>query len=520
MTLREGPGWVRPTWLDHTIAVLAPRAAVRRLLARQALAGLGRGYEGAARGRRTEGWYAPGASADAEITRAGALLRDRMRDLVRNNPHAAKAVGVLVNNIVGDGIMPRAASDDDSLNRTVDRLWEAWADQADADGQLDVYGLQTFAAREMIEAGEVLVRRRARRPEDGLPVPVQVQVLEADLLDATRDGVIEGRRVVQGIAFDKIGRRRAYWLYDRHPGDGSGTAGLRSRPVPADVIAHVYEKQRTQVRGVPWGAPVIRSLRDLDDYEVAEIVRKKTEACVTAIVFGADEDEQGIAPSVVDADGKRVETFEPGLIAYARGGKDIKFNQPSATGGYAEYKRASLHTIAAGFRVPYELLTGDLSQVNYSSIRAGLVEFRRMIGAVQWQLFIPMLCEPVWRWFTEAAWAAGLIETPDIPVEWSPPKFEAVDPLKDATADLLAIRAGTMTLAEAIARQGRNPDAVLGEIAATNARLDALGLVLDSDPRRVTRTGSAQAADALAATADAADGTATGRAVVPLFPTG
>ncbi|MFN3577250.1 MAG: phage portal protein, partial [Tabrizicola sp.] len=249
---------------------------------------------------------------------------------------------------------------------------------------------------------------------------------------------------------------------------------------------------RTQARGVPWGAPVIRALRDLDDYEVAEIVRKKTEACVTAIVFGDEEAQQGIAPAVVDADGNRVEQFEPGLIAYARGGKDIRFNQPSATGGYGEYKRASLHTIAAGFRVPYELLTGDLSQVNYSSIRAGLVEFRRMIDAVQWQLFIPMFCAPVWRWFTEAAWAAGRIPTPDVPVEWSPPKFEAVDPQKDAMADLLAIRSGTMTLAEAIARQGRNPDAVLAEIAATNAKLDELGLVLDSDPRRVTKTGSAQ----------------------------
>ena len=80
-----------------------------------------------------------------------------------------------------------------------------------------------------------------------------------------------------------------------------------------------------------WGAPVIRSLRDLDDYEVAELVRKKTEACVTAIVFGDDEAQQGIAPAVVDVDGNRVEQFEPGLIAYARGGKDIRFNQPSAS---------------------------------------------------------------------------------------------------------------------------------------------------------------------------------------------
>ena len=484
-------------WMDHAIASVAPRMAARRVLARQAFETLTRGYDGASKGRRTDGWRAPGSSADTEIGVAGALLRDRMRDLVRNNPHAAKAVAVLVNNIIGAGIMPRAASGDDTLDRKVNALFTRWTAECDADGQLDFYGLQTLICREMVEAGEVLVRRRLRRAGDGLAVPLQLQVLEADFLDAAKRGDASAARIVQGIEFDAVGKRRAYWLYTDHPGEAQASlrGGAASRPIPATEIAHVYEKQRTQVRGVPWGAPVIRSLRDLDDYEVAELVRKKTEACVTAIVFGDDETQQGIAPAVVDADGNRVEQFEPGLIAYARGGKDIRFNQPSATGGYGEYKRASLHTISAGFRVPYELLTGDLSQVNYSSIRAGLVEFRRQIDAVQWQLFIPMFCAPGWRWFTEAAWAAGQIPTPDVPVEWSPPKFEAVDPQKDALANLLSIRSGTMTLAEVIAKQGRNPDAVLAEIAATNAKLDALGIVLDSDPRRVTKTGSAQTSD-------------------------
>ena len=497
---------MRPSWFDRAIAAVSPRAATRRLLAREAFEGLTRGYEGAARGRRTDGWRSPGTSADSEIATAGALLRDRMRDLVRNNPHAAKAVAVLVNNIVGAGIMPRAASGDDRLDRTVNELWETWARGCDADGQLDFYGLQTLVCREMVEAGEVLVRRRPRRTEDGLAVPVQVQVLEADFLDATRNGETGSGHAVQGVEFDAIGRRRAYWLFARHPGDAFGLlqGGFKSAAVPATEIAHVYEKQRTQARGVPWGAPVIRSLRDLDDYEIAEIVRKKTEACMTAIVFGADEAEQGIAPTVVDADGNRVEQFEPGLIAYARGGKEIRFNQPAATGGYAEYKRASLHTVSAGFRVPYELLTGDLSQVNYSSIRAGLVEFRRMIDAVQWQLFVPLFCDKVWNWFTEAAWAAGHIPEPVVRVEWSPPKFEAVDPQKDAMADLLAIRSGTETLAQAIARKGRNPDAVLAEIAATNAKLDELGIVLDTDPRRVTKTGSAQSGES-GGTADQPD---------------
>jgi capsid protein len=69
------------------------------------------------------------------------------------------------------------------------------------------------------------------------------------------------------------------------------------------------------------------------------------------------------------------------MFAYARGGKDIKFNAPATVGGYAEYKKAMLRTAAAGLRLPYELLSGDLSDVNFSSIRAGIVEFRRFVSA-------------------------------------------------------------------------------------------------------------------------------------------
>jgi phage terminase large subunit GpA-like protein len=50
------------------------------------------------------------------------LRWDRMRDLVRNNPLAAKAVAVLVNSLVGTGIRPRAASGDNALNKLVDDL--------------------------------------------------------------------------------------------------------------------------------------------------------------------------------------------------------------------------------------------------------------------------------------------------------------------------------------------------------------------------------------------------------------
>lgn len=481
--------------IDRAVAAIAPRTAAKRYAARIALGNMRRAYDGAAKGRRTDGWRAAGNAADTEIAAAGATLRDRMRDLVRNNPIAANAVQVLVNNMVGTGIRPRAAAKNKALNKTVDRLWKRWSQQCDADGHTDFHGLVSLAVREMIEGGEVFAIRRHRKRRDGLAVPLQIELKEADHLDAAKFGQnADGGRIAHGIEYDGEGRRRAYWLFPDHPGDQTPAFTRRMEVVRMDAarVAHLFERQRIQNRGVPWGTPAMRALRDLDDWQTAELVRKKTEACLVGVVLGADEDQQSIAPVIQDADGNRVEQFEPGLIAYARGGKDIKFNQPSTTAGVSEWNRVQQRIICAGFRTPYELVTGDLSQTNFSSSRVGLNEFRRMVESLQWETIIPMLCDRIWNWFLEAAHTAGLIPHTDVPAEWAPPKFESVNPLQDATADLVETRAGFATIAQNIAKRGYDPKEALEETAEFAELLDQLGLILDSDPRKVTQQGLAQ----------------------------
>jgi lambda family phage portal protein len=498
---------VRVSWLDRAIASVAPGTALRRVRQRAAFDLAARNFDAAGSGRSGSGWKAIGSSADAIIGAAAATLRDRNRELVRNNPHAAKAVSSLTTNIVGSGIMPRPNTGNEATDKQIADLWEDWSRRCDADGQLDFYGLQTLAVREMIEGGEVLLRRRPRRASDGVPGNLQVQLVEADLLDPGREGPQQdggSTFAVQGVAFDGIGRRVGYWLYPAHPRNNyvSMKMALQSALIPAEDVIHLYEKQRTQVRGIPWGTPAMQSLRDLGDYETAELVRKKIEACMVGIVTGGDENDMGVGislegderPGVYDKDGVAVERFEPGMFAYARGGRDIKFSQPAATGTYDTYKRSMLHTVAAGYRLPYELLTGDLSQVNYSSIRAGLIEFRRLVETVQWQIVIPTLCQRIWDWFVLSHQIAGLIKLDRVPVKWSTPKFWSVDPVKDATADLLMLRTGSKSLQEVIAENGRNPTDVLNEIKETWAMLDKLGLVLDSDPRSTTKNGQLQVA--------------------------
>ena len=489
-------------WIDDVIGVFAPMAAFRRKQARMALLTATRAYDGAKVGRRTDGWVTSGASANSEIANAGPRLRERARDLARNNPYGKKAKRVFVDNFVGIGISPQANTGVKTLDKKIMKVWADWAANADAEGVCDFCGLEGVVVRSLFESGECFVRFRDRTLSDGLAVPFQLQVLESDYLDSTKTLEMAGGGYVrQGIEFDSKGRRAAYWMWPQHPGDNFVISQrLQSVRIPADQILHIFEKDRPgQMRGVTAYAPVILKMRDLDDYDDAELWRKKIESCFAAFVIqnsGADGPVVGTI-ATNNATGtnapKRVEAFRPGMIEYLKPGEDVKFGNPSSDANYAAYMRTQLHAVAAGLGITYEQLTGDLSQVNYSSLRAGLVEFRRMIETLRWQVFIPMFCVPVWRRFIERAYIAGVISKLDYTATWTPMKFEMIDPLKDAQADTLMMRNGTLTLREAIANRGFDPDLQLEEIAATNQQLDALKITLDMDPRNTAKSGVVQA---------------------------
>lgn len=463
--------------------------------ARVSLDFLTRNYEGAKTGRGIEGWTALSTDANAEIGIAAIKLRNRARDLVRNNAFASKAVSTLAGNIIGTGIKPRAKSDKsqnkekNNKKEKVEKLWKTFVKECDADGRTDFYGLQTLIVRSIIESGEVLVVIKHTTKEDHT-IPLSLNVMESDHLDLSHDKELTGNGgfIQQGIEFDKNGKRIAYWLFPKHPGSMLFSQQNSVR-IPAKQVLHLFDRLRPgQMRGVSWFAPALIRMQDIDDYDTAERMRKKIETCFVAFVLNSPEGEY-FGKTNKDETLKLREKFKPGMIEYLPPGVDVKFGQPSATSGYSEYMRVQLHAVAAAIGLTYELLTGDLSQVNYSSIRAGLLEFRRRIIQLQQQMLIPGLCRPVWNMFVETAQAIGELPPDEIKAEWTTPRFEAVDPLKDTQADTMSVRAGFMTQKEAIARQGYDPSDTLQEISETNTELDSLGIILDTDPRKTAKTG-------------------------------
>lgn len=488
--------------VDRAIELFSPKWAAERAYFRSVLE-LSRAYDAGKLGRRTDGWHTPGTSANAEIGPAAFRVRSRARDLIRNNPYAKRASRILPAKIVGAGITPRLSIEDKAAKQAAADDWARFVEGADPERRCDAYGLQHLTAGAVGESGETLHLYLPRPASWRMEIPLQVLVLEPEYLDSTKEGVADsGGVIVQGVEFDRWGRRVAYWLFDDHPGDLSTFTRRApiSRRVDAAFVEHVFDRTRPgQVRGVSWFAPVAMKFRDLGDYDEAELVRRKIAACFAAFVKRGNGNPGSplAATTKTDTNGRRIENLAPGIVQYLGFDEDVTFASPPSVDGYREYMDVQLHAIAAGTGTTYEQLTGDLTNVNFSSARVGLIDFFALLDVWQWHMMIPQACDPMWLRVQQLRVALGRAQRVE-GATWATPERPWVDPEAEVKGQLLAIRGGLRTLPESVAARGVDPDEHLDEIAATNARLDKLGIILDSDPRHRTAVGNVPAAGSVA----------------------
>lgn len=478
-------------WLDRAIATVAPERAARRLHARARIAALDQVrmmYDGAARGGRVGYRAIGGTSANTEILRSLQRLRDVCRDLDRNNAIAGNCRTGITSQVVGAGIIPTVV---DAGLRAKANLQAMIKDHFDTpaidfDGRSTLYGIEALSCDALVRDGEVLLVRYTPPARLRLPVPMQVRVLEIDYLDVTRTGPQpSGGVCFEGIEFDADGRRIAYWLYDEHPGGGVSWRYPTSRRVPAADVAHLYRVDRPgQMRGVPWGAPVIISQWDLKDYQDAELVRQKIAACFAVFLTG--DPPKTLADKVSTTEktpvGTPLETVEPGMIERLPNGSTVSFATPPMVQGYRDYVGVHNRTICMGYGVPYEVGSGDLSQVTFISGRLGMLKFNRDVDRWRWHIVIPHACGSVARWFLEAS-AVPLGGQVKARLDWTPPRREMVSPKDEVPPIKDAIRAGLTSRSEELRKAGYDPEEIEAELAEENARADKLGLRFDSDGR-------------------------------------
>ncbi len=441
-------------------------------------------------------------SLNAAILAGATVSARRAGYYARNNPWVVSSVQGLVGNAVGTGIKPRSRHPDATVRNKLHALWNQWTDKADAAGLTDFYGLQALAMRAMVESGETFARLRVTEDTSGL-VPLRLELLDREQvpMDLHRE-IVAGSRIRAGIEFDANGQRVAYHCYQQRPGDPLAPMRLDVIRLPATEVIHLFHALAPgQLRGMTWLAPILLRLHELDQYEDAALVKAKVAALFTGFIRDPDGTVAGLNNGSGTGGVLQV-GMEPGSLIPLPPGADIQFSDPADPGDYGAYVKNHIRAIASGMGLPYELVSGDLEDVTYSSIRAGLVEFRRRIEQLQHSVIVFQFCRPVWERFVRLAVLAGHIPARDfdrdpqsfLAVDWLPPKWDWVDPQKDARAEIDQINAGLKSRSQSIAERGYDAEEVDAAIAADHAREKELGLVFQTPPANANNTANEGAA--------------------------
>lgn len=451
-------------------------------------------YEGAGFGRRAQGWEAPDGSINTLSIPQIRTLRNRSRAAERNDGYALSILAKRVSNLIGTGICPRPQIADADLREAMNLLWEDWVDDADADGITDFYGMQALAARMVERDGECFGRFRPRRPEDGLAVPLQVQLLAADFVPLDKnERARNGNEIKAGIEFNAIGKRVAYWMYRRHPGSFDLTGQMNQLVrVPASEVIHIFEPTEPgQIRGIPRLAVVLKRLRSLDNYDDAVLFRQEVSNLFAGFI--KKPAPEGVSnldavtgqPIERDRSGDPMIGLEPGTMNELYEGEEVQFSDPPDAGStYKDFMRQQLQAAAEGAEIPYSLLTGDMSGLNDRLLRVVINEFRRRIEQVQFSVYVHQLCRPVRAAWMDMAFLSGALALPDftrrrreyLRTRWIPQGHAYMHPVQDVQSKILEIGAGLSSRSEHALRTGYDASVIDAENAQDNKRAADLGL--------------------------------------------
>jgi lambda family phage portal protein len=463
-----------------------------------------RAYSGAVLNRLTSDWITMSTSGDAEIRGSLKMLRNRTRQLERDNDYIKNYLDEIENNVIGpNGIsfqsrvkMIRGNALNDKVNSAIQDKFSAWAEKKNnchVAGKLCFNDMELLLSRSVARDGEI-VFRKIQQKFGTSKIPFALEVLEADRLDDDYNGRAEnGNEIRMGVELDSWGRPTAYYFFTYHPGDypfsGSNiSVGQRRVRIPADEIIHPFVTHRaSQTRGVSWIASAIMRLRHMQGYEEAEVIAARASAAIMGFVETA-EGEAG-ADDVQDND--RVTDFEPGLFKYLAPGEKVNIPNMARPGGqFGPFMKMMLKGTAAGLGSSYESISKDFSETNYSSARLSLLAARDHFRKIQ-KWTIRNFHQPVFEAWLEMAVMSGEVSLPDYEsnpekyesVRWMPRGWAWVDPLKEVSAYRDAILGGLKSATRIVSQEGEDIEDLYQEIDYERKLASKYGLVFDTDAK-------------------------------------
>ena len=436
----------------------------------------GRGFKAAKKDRLYGNWITKTSTPNENINQLS-VLRARANDLYINNPFIAGAVNNLVNKIVGYGTTLQARTDKSDLNTQIEAAWNRWCETADFYGQFHFGDIERTLIQKLFLDGGIFVKVVLDNRRKN---PFCLELIEYSRL---ADYVYKGagnNQVIHGVEIDKNGLVVAYHFAKNDLDNGINNT-VR---VSATNIIHFSPFRRPlQLLGVPLLAPALVYAKNLDDIIEAELVAKKVEASLS--VFVKSNDYGRLQALNENEHGEKELEIAPGVINFLDAGEDIQILDPHRPGrSFKDFTYFILEGIARSIGMSLEQITGDKSQVNYSSARHSELELRDAVKPFRKALERYFL-KPVYVNFLNYAVGSGVLNIKDF---FSKKEFyekhtwifkgdDWVDPLKEIKAKEEEVKLGVTTLSEICAAKGKDWQEVIKQRQREVKLLNKSGLL-------------------------------------------
>lgn len=493
-------------------------------------------YAGAYFDRLTSDWIAQSTSQDSEVFTSIRTLRNRARQLVRDNDYAKNAKRLIANNVIGRGVklqpkvkMQRGDKYAEAVNEQIETAWRKWCrkDNCHVAGKLSFADIERLVMTSTVESGEVFVRL-VRQKFGRSKVSLGLEIIEADQCDETRIGKNGENPVRMGVEMNTWMRPVAYWFWPNHPGDimFAYQNPAQMMRVPAGEVIHMFVTERPgQTRGISWFHSALKRMHHMEGFEESEVVAARATAALMGFVESPDPSDPIDSQETI-MDGQATDEFAPGMIKkLGPGEKFTGFTPTRPNGALDPFMSLMLRGMASGIGVSYSGLSKDYSKSNYSSDRLA-----RLDDLDTWKILQNWTIENFHRRVFEAwldmAILSGEVSLPGYAadpekildqIHWQPRGWGFVDPDKEVSAYSNMVRAGFGTLEDVIEGNGGNYDETMTRRKAEIERFKKDEMVFDTDPSQVDQRGMAQRA--LATDTGYALGTAPPQAAGPGFVT-
>ena len=474
------------TRLDNVIKYFNPERAYEREAWRQQLDLLEKmnGYDGAGRDRLNNGWRVWNEAAEYTDRNSRDIIRARARDLERNSDMMGSVISAFKRNVIGYGYQLQAATGDPELDDKIETEWKNWCKRQHCDitGQQSLNQMLRMAvARKKVDGGIMFLKTYTGTGS----IPFQLQALEVDELAVFQTTPKKaGNKVIGGIELDKYNKPVGYWL-ERYNLDGWTLTDAEY--VDAERIIYLWQKKRpSQVREVSDMSQTLTRIRDANELMTAVSVKERIAACLSIFIkksYPSQTGQLGRGISTVTPDGIKVDysgkMLTPGMITEMNPGDEIQVVDPKGSYGEAEgMLKIQQRLISSGQGLSYEAISRDMSGVNYSSARQGVIE-DDMTFAEDIEL-IKEVMDEIYGTFLISGYLAGTFDLPGFFTDrdkkhkylnhsWVSSPKPWIDPVKEANANKTALETGIKTFAELSAENGRDWHEKIDEIAEVAA---------------------------------------------------